>query len=56
MRWNSDTIEYFKNQNKPGCEGQYIREVRNFVKYDVVAEMGETYEMLVNDLITKTKR
>jgi hypothetical protein len=56
IKWNSDTIEYFKNRNKPGCEGQYIREVRNFVKYDVVAEMGETYEMLVNDLITKTKR
>ena len=56
IKWNSDTIEYFKNQNKPGYEGQYIREVRNFVKYDVVAEMGETYEMLVKDLITKTKR
>jgi len=56
IKWNSDTIEYFKNRNKPGCEGPYIREVRNFVKYDVVAEMGETYEMLVNDLITKTKR
>ena len=56
IKWNSDTIEYFKNRNKPGYEWQYIREVLNFVKYDVVAEMGETYEMLVNDLITKTKR
>jgi hypothetical protein len=55
VKWNNDTIEYFKNRNKTECEGQYIREVQNFVKYDVVAKMGETYEMLVNDLITKTK-
>ena len=56
VKLNNDTIEYFKNRNKTECEEQYIREVQNFVKYDVVARMGETYEMLVNDLITKTKR
>ncbi len=55
IKWNDDTIEYFKNRNKPGCEGQYVREIQDFVKYDVVAEMGETYEMLVNDLLTKTR-
>tara|TARA_R110000737_G_scaffold36335_2_gene55716 strand:+ start:776 stop:955 length:180 start_codon:yes stop_codon:yes gene_type:complete len=57
IQWNEDTIDYFKNRNKPGCEGQYIREIYDFVKSDVTFyEIGETYEMLVNDLITKTKR
>jgi len=36
--------------------GAYIREIQDFVKYKAVAKMGGTYEMLVNDLITKTKR
>ena len=52
--WNSDTIEYFKNRNKPGCEGQYYREVLDFVKNDCHLEDGETYEMLANDLMSKT--
>ena len=54
--WDSDTIEYFKNRNKPGCEGQYYREVLDFVKNDCHLEDGETYEMLANDLMSKTKR
>jgi hypothetical protein len=53
--WNDDTIEYFKKQNKPGCEGEYIREIWDFVKNNCTLEDGETYEMLGNDLITKTK-
>ena len=54
--WNSDTIEYFKNRNKPGCEGQYYREVLEFVKNDCHLEDGETYEMLANDLMSKTRK
>ena len=54
--WNSDTIEYFKNRNKPGCEGQYYREVLDFVKNDCHLEDGETYEMLANDLMSKTRK
>ncbi len=53
--WNEDTIEYFKKQNKPGCEGEYIREIWDFVKQNCTLEDGETYEMLGNDLITQTK-
>ena len=30
--WNEDTIEYFQKQNKPGCEGEYIREIWDFCK------------------------
>ena len=54
--WDSDTIKYFKNRNKPGCEGQYYREVLEFVKNDCDLEDGETYEMLANDLMNQTKR
>jgi len=53
--WNEDTIEYFKEQNKPGCEGEYIREIWDFVKQNCTLEDNETYEMLGNDLINKTK-
>ena len=53
--WNKDTIEYFKKLNKPGCEGEYIREVWNFVKNNCTLEKGETYEMLANDLIIKSE-
>ena len=54
--WNDDTIEYFKNRNKPGCEGQYYREVWDFVKNECSLEDGETYEMLANDLLRQTQR
>ena len=54
--WNDDTIEYFKNRNKPGCEGQYYREVWDFVKQECSLEDGETYEMLANDLFKQTQR
>ena len=54
--WNDDTIEYFKNRNKPGCEGQYYLEVWDFVKNECSLEDGETYEMLANDLLSKTQR
>ena len=53
--WNDDTIEYFKNRNKPGCEGQYYREVWDFVKNECSLEDGETYEMLANDLLRQTQ-
>ena len=53
--WNEDTIEYFKNRNKPGCEGQYYREVWDFVKNECSLEDGETYEMLANDLLRQTQ-
>jgi hypothetical protein len=48
--WNEDTIEYFKKQNTPK-----MREIWDFVKQNCTLEDGETYEMLANDLITKTK-
>ncbi len=53
--WNPDTIEYFKNRKKPGCEGQYIREIEDFVKFECTLEDGETNEMLIKDLTEKTK-
>lgn len=56
FHWNDDTIEYFKNRNKPGCEGQYYREVWDFVKHECSLEDGETYEMLANDLLKQTQR
>ena len=52
--WNDDTIEYFKNRNKPGCYGQYYREVEEFVKQNCTLEEGETYFDLRDDLINQT--
>ena len=55
-KWNNETIEYFKKQNKPGCEGQYIRELSDFIYSNCTVEDGETYQELIEDLILKTKR
>lgn len=52
--WNEDTIEYFKDRNKPGCFGQYYREVEEFVKQNCTLEDGDTYFMLRDDLINQT--
>jgi len=46
--WNDETIEYFKNKD--------WREIWNFVKNDCSLEDGETYEMLANDLMSKTRK
>jgi hypothetical protein len=54
--WNDDTIEYFTKQNKPGCEGQFIRELKDFVYENCIPAYGETYQNLIEDLIEKTKR
>ena len=56
FHWNDDTIEYFKNRNKPGCEGQYYREVWDFVKNDCHLEDGVTSEMLANDLMNQVNK
>lgn len=54
--WNPDTIEYFKRLNsKPGLEGEYIRQLSDFVKFECTLEDGETSEMLIKDLTEKTK-
>ena len=55
VNWNDDTIEYFKTRNKPGCFGQYYREVEEFVKQNCTLENGETYFDLRDDLINQTK-
>jgi|TARA_B110000908_G_C10117113_1_gene385875 hypothetical protein len=56
VKWNDDTIEYFKKQNKPGCEGTYIRELSDFVYKNCTIEGVETYQNLIEDLVGKTKR
>ena len=52
--WNEETIEYFKKKNKPGCEGDYVRSITDFVKDDCTLEDGETNQMLIESLIIKT--
>jgi len=54
--WNDDTIEYFKNRNKPGCYGQYYREVEEFEKQNCTQEEGEIYFNLRNDLKNQTNK
>ena len=54
--WNDETIEYFVNRDKPGCEGQYYREVEEFVKQNCTLEEGETYFMLRDDLFKQVKK
>jgi hypothetical protein len=54
--WDDETIAYFKSKNKPGCEGDYIRAITDFVKSDCTLEDGETYQELIEDLISKTRR
>lgn len=54
--WNDETIEYFVNRDKPGCEGQYYREVEEFVKQNCTLEEGETYFMLRDDLFEQVKK
>jgi len=53
--WNEEIIEYFKYRNKPGCEGQYYREVEEFVKQNCTLKDGETYFDLRDDLLNQTK-
>jgi hypothetical protein len=53
--WDQETIEYFKSKNKPGCEGDYVRAITDFVKSDCTLEEGETYQELIEDLISKTR-
>ena len=53
--WNEETIEYFKNRNKPGCEGQFIREIEEFVKNNCDLEEGEVYQDLMDDLKAQVK-
>ena len=45
--WNEETIEHYK--------GSDWREIWEFVKHDCHLEDGETYEMLANDLLKKTR-
>lgn len=54
--WQQNIIEYFRKRNKVGCEGQYYREVWDFVKSQCDLEKGETYEMYANDLMKQTQR
>ena len=54
--WNHEIIEYFVNRDKPGCEGQYYREVEEFVKQNCTLEEGETYFMLRDDLFEQVKK
>jgi hypothetical protein len=56
FHWNEDTIEYFKSKNKLGCEGDYVRAITDFVYRDCTLEDGETYQELIEDLISKTRR
>ena len=53
--WNEETIEYFKNRNKPGCEGQFIREIEEFVKNNCDLEENEVYQDLMDDLKAQVK-
>ena len=53
--WNEETIEYFKNRNKPGCEGQFIREIEEFVKNNCDLEENEVYQDLMDDLKDQVK-
>lgn len=54
--WNRETIQYFISRDKPGCEGQYYREVEDFVKQNCTLEQGETYSMLRDDLLKQVKK
>ena len=56
VNWNDDTIEYFKKKNKPGCEGDYIRAITDFVHENCTPLNDETYQNLIKDLIAKTRR
>jgi len=56
VHWNDETIEYFTEKNKPGCEGDYIRAITDFVHTNCTVEEGETYQSFIEDLIAKTKR
>ncbi len=56
FHWDDETILYFRSKNKPGCEGDYIRAIKDFVKSDCTLEDGETYQELIEDLISKTRR
>jgi hypothetical protein len=44
--WNSDTLEYFKNNPS---------KINKFVKYECDLEEGETEEMLIKDLKEQIK-
>ena len=53
--WNEETIEYFTNRNKPGCEGQFLREIEDFVKNNTQLEENEVYQDLIDDLVAQVK-
>jgi hypothetical protein len=54
--WDDEAIAYFKSKNKPGCEGDYIRAITDFVCNNFTWQDSETYQELIEDLISKTRR
>ncbi len=53
--WDEDTIEYFKAKNKPGCEGDYVRAITDFVHGNCTVVGNEKYQDLIEDLIKQTE-
>jgi hypothetical protein len=54
-KWGIGTLEYFRKLNKPGCEGEYVRAITDFVYKDCTLRDGDNYQDLIEDLISKTK-
>ncbi len=48
--WDPDTIKYLKSKDKKGCEGEFCREVYDFVKQNVYTDDTTDYNSCVQDL------
>jgi len=51
--WNEDTLNAFKFEANYMSREELLKSVTEFVEIDCHLEDGETYEMLIEDLLNK---
>ena len=51
--WNEETISHFQFVSNYISKNEVLKQIQEFVEIDCQLEIGDTEEMLVNDLINQ---
>jgi len=51
--WNKETISHFQFVSNYISKNEVLKQIQEFVEIDCQLEVGDTEEMLVNDLINQ---
>ena len=51
--WNEETISHFQFVSNYISKNEVLKQIQEFVEIDCQIEIGDTEEMLVNDLINQ---